>query len=78
MGDAPVRLSESAQAEDEIANPLVRHRRATKSELAMRYNVGIRTIENWLYDGIICARSEQGQAVFEVIECDERLLSYRK
>jgi len=78
MGDVPVRLSESAQVEHETANPLVRHRPATKSELAMRYNVGIRTIENWLYAGIICARSRQGQAVFEVAECDERLLSYKK
>jgi hypothetical protein len=78
MGDAPVRLSECAQVEHETANPLVRHWRATKSGLAVRYNVGIRTIENWLYAGIICARSEQGQALFDVAECDERLLSYKK
>jgi hypothetical protein len=38
--------------------------------------VGTRTIENWQYSGVIYARFEQGRAVFDVADCDERLLGY--
>jgi len=46
--------------------------------LAARYGVGIRTIENWQYAGIIRAGFEQGHAVFDVADCDEQLLRYRR
>ena len=78
MGVAPIRANEAAKAERETANPGVRHHRATKVVLAARYGVGIRTIENWHYSGIIRAGFEQRQAVFDVADCDDRLLSYHK
>jgi hypothetical protein len=78
MGIAPVQLEERAKTERETANPGVRHRSATKSGLAARYGVGIRTIENWQYAGIIRAGFEQGHAVFDVADCDEQLLRYRR
>jgi len=78
MAVAPAPANESAKAEADATSPIVRRRRATKIILAARYGVGIRTIENWQYAGIIRAGFEQGQAVFDVAACDERLLSYTK
>lgn len=78
MGVASLRANEPAKAERETANSGVRHHRATKVILAARYGVGIRTIENWHYARIIRAGFEQGQAVFDVADCDERLLRYYK
>ncbi|ODU24867.1 MAG: hypothetical protein ABS95_01365 [Verrucomicrobia bacterium SCN 57-15] len=78
MGVAPVQVNESAKAVPETANSGARHHRATKVVLAARYGVGIRTIENWQYAGIIRAGSEQGHAVFDVADCDDRLLSYQE
>ncbi len=77
MAVAPASVNESAKAESEATTPIVQRRRATKIVLATRYGVGIRTIENWQYAGIIRAGLEQGQAVFDVADCDERLLSYK-
>jgi hypothetical protein len=59
------------------ANPSQPPRRMNKSGLAVRYDVGIRTIENWQYVGIIHAHFEQGQAVFDVADCDQRLLNHK-
>jgi len=74
MGIAPVQANESVKAGCAATSTGVSHRRTNKRELAARYDVGIRTIENWQYAGIIRARSEQGQAVFDVVDCDRRLL----
>jgi hypothetical protein len=52
-------------------------RKMNKSGLAVRYDVGIRTIENWQYAGIIHAHFEHGQAVFDVADCDQRLLNHK-
>lgn len=78
MGTFPLRVNESAKAECGTTNSAVRPRRATKGLLAARYAVGIRTIENWQYAGIIRAGLERGQAVFDVADCDERLLNHKK
>lgn len=77
MATTPAPVNESAKAESEATNSMVRHRRATKVVLASRYSVGIRTIEKWQYAGIIRAGLEQGQARFDVADCDERLLNYK-
>ena len=69
---------ESAPAEHAAANSRAKTLRTTKSGLAKRYQVGIRTIENWQYSGVIYARFEQGRAVFDAADCDERLLGYDK
>ena len=78
MGVAPVRVSESAKTGRKTGNSGLQRRRATKIVLATRYGVGLRAIENWHYAGIIRAGFEQGQAVFDVADCDERLLGYHK
>ena len=69
---------ESAPAENPAVNSRAKPQRTPKSGLAKRYQVGIRTIENWQYSGVIYARFEQGRAVFDVADCDERLLRYDK
>jgi len=61
---------ESAPAEHSAANSRAKPQRTPKSGLAKRYQVGIRTIENWQYSGVIYARFEQGRAVFDVADCD--------
>ena len=66
------------QAGQPAANVRIRPARVTKRTLAERYHVGVRTIENWQYSGIICARFEKRRAVFDVVECDERLLRHPK
>ena len=66
MSIALVRSKESAPAEHAAANSRAKTLRAAKSGLAERYQVGIRTIENWHYSGVIYARFEQGRAVFDV------------
>ena len=48
-----------------------------KSGLAARYQVGIRTIENWLAWEIIPGRMERGEIVADVAECDRRLMGYK-
>lgn len=75
MAITPTRVNGSAKAE---TNSGVRRHRISKVLLAARYGVGIRTIENWQYAGIIPAGRERGQAVFDVADCDERLLSYKE
>ena len=77
MDVAPIRLNEIATAARETPNSRTLSRRATKIELAARYSVGIRTIENWQCVGVIRASFEQGRAVFNIADCDERLLSYK-
>lgn len=69
---------ESAPAEHAAANSRAKPLRATKSGMAERYQVGTRTIENWQYTGVIHARFEQGRSVFDVADCDERLLGHDK
>ena len=69
---------ESAPAEHSAANSRAKPQRTPKSGLAKRYQVGIRTIENWQYSGVIYARFEQGRAVFDAADCDERLLGHDK
>jgi len=69
---------ESAPAEHAAANSRAKTLRTTKSGLAKRYQVGIRTIENWQYSGVIYARFEQGRAVFDAADCDERVLGHDK
>ena len=69
---------ESAPAEHAAANSRAKTLRTTKSGLAKRYLVGIRTIEKWHYLGVICARFEEGRAMFDVADCDERLLGQDK
>lgn len=59
---------ESAPAEHAAANSRAKTLRTTKSGLAKRYQVGIRTIENWQYSGVIYARFEQGRAVFDAAD----------
>ena len=69
---------ENAPAEHAAANSRAKPLRTTKSGLAERYQVGTRTIENWQYSGVIHARFEEGRAVFDVTDCDERLLGHEK
>lgn len=66
------------QAGQPAASVRIHRARVTKRTLAERYHVGVRTIENWQYSGIICARFEKRRAVFDVVECDERLLRHPK
>ena len=49
-----------------------------KSKLGGTVRRGLRTIENWHYAGIIRAGFERGQAVFDVADCDKRLLSHHQ
>ena len=77
MDVATVRLNEIAKAPREAPNSGALCRRGTKIDLAARYSVGIRTIENWQCAGIIRAGFEQGRAVFDIADCDERLLSHK-
>ena len=69
---------ESAPAEHAAANSRAKPLRTTKSGMAERYQVGTRTIENWQYSGVIYARFEEGRAMFDVADSDERLLCYDK
>ena len=69
---------EGAPAEHAAANSSAKILRTTKSGLAERYQVGIRTIQNWHYSGVIYAHFEHGRAMFDVADCDERLLGYDK
>ncbi len=78
MGMVTLRVDESPKAERQMAVGGLSPRRATKVVLAARYAVGIRTIENWQYAGILRASFEQGFAVFNVADCDERLLRYHR
>lgn len=52
--------------------------RIGKRELAKRYLVGVRTIENWHARGLIHGGPQRGKVLFEVADCDERLLAYRR
>lgn len=69
---------ENAPAERAAANSRAKPLRTAKSGLAERYQVGTRTIENSQYSGVIHARFEEGRAVFDVTDCDERLLGHDK
>ena len=52
--------------------------RVGKREMAKRYQVGIRTIENWHARGIIHGGPQSGEILFEVADCDKRLLTFRR
>jgi hypothetical protein len=45
--------------------------------LAARYLVGIRTIEFWLGDGIILGTRHGKRILFDVGDCDRRLLQFK-
>ena len=47
-----------------------------KAGLARHYGVGVRTIENWLHWRIIAGRMAGGEIVFDVADCDMRLLRH--
>jgi hypothetical protein len=47
-----------------------------KVGLARRFGVGVRTIENWLHWSIITGRMAGGEIVFDVADCDMRLLGH--
>ncbi len=48
-----------------------------KRGLAARYRVGIRTIEAWKGDGIIIGTRHGKRIIFDVGDCDRRLLTFR-
>jgi len=48
-----------------------------KAGLARHYGVGVRTIENWLHWRIIAGRMAGGEIVFDLADCDTRLLRHR-
>ncbi|MCX6929033.1 MAG: hypothetical protein NT154_38340 [Verrucomicrobia bacterium] len=52
-------------------------REKNKAGLARHYSVGVRTIENWLHWRIIAGRMARGEIVFDVADCDMRLLKHR-
>ena len=48
-----------------------------KRGLAARYLVGIRTIELWNRDGIILGTRHGKRIIFDVGDCDRRLLQFK-
>ena len=48
-----------------------------KRGLAARYLVGIRTIEVWNRDGIIIGTRHGKRLIFDVGDCDRRLLQFK-
>ena len=48
-----------------------------KRALAAYYGVGLRTIEKWLYRGIITGHKNGHNVVFNQAECDRRLLAHK-
>ena len=48
-----------------------------KRGLAARYLVGIRTIELWKGDGIIIGTRHGKRIIFDVGDCDRRLLQFK-
>jgi hypothetical protein len=48
-----------------------------KRGLAARYLVGIRTIELWKRDGIIIGTRHGKRLIFDVGDCDRRLLQFK-
>jgi hypothetical protein len=48
-----------------------------KRGLAARYLVGIRTIEVWNRDGVILGTRHGKRIIFDVGDCDRRLLQFK-
>jgi len=48
-----------------------------KRGLAARYLVGIRTIEFWQCDGVIIGTRHGKRIIFDVGDCDRRLLQFK-
>jgi len=48
-----------------------------KRGLAARYMVGIRTVEAWNGDGIIIGTRHGKRLIFDVGDCDRRLLQFK-
>jgi hypothetical protein len=48
-----------------------------KRGLAARYGVGIRTVEAWQGDGIIIGTRHGKRIIFDVGDCDRRLLQFK-
>lgn len=51
--------------------------RSNKCEIAAHYDVGVRTIENWLARGIISGQRKGKKLEFDIEECDRRLSVYK-
>jgi len=47
----------------------------TKFGLADRYSVGVRTVEEWLYRGLIVGSRRGRSLKFDAVDCDRRLLA---
>jgi hypothetical protein len=60
-------------------NGLPEHHRPRKDKfgIAAHFDVGVRTIENWLARGIISAQRKGKKLEFNVDECDRRLSVYK-
>lgn len=52
--------------------------KANKAGIALRYKVGVSTIEHWLRWGILSGRMERGEILMNVPDCDARLMQYRE
>lgn len=52
--------------------------RKDKAGMAAHFDVGIRTIENWLARRIISAQRKGRKNEFDVAECDRRVMSYKR
>ena len=51
--------------------------RIDKFGLSAYYQVGIRTLENWLARGVIAEAKKGTKLEFDLEECDHRLLAYQ-
>ena len=49
-----------------------------KLTLTQRYCVAASTLENWIAQGVICARRECGKLVFDAEDCHRRLFSQKQ
>jgi hypothetical protein len=51
--------------------------RTDKRGLAAYYRVGLRSIEKWLYSGVISGQMKGNKVEFDIADCDRRLLSHK-
>jgi hypothetical protein len=52
--------------------------KTNKTGIALRYKVGVRTIENWLRWGILSGRMERGEILMNIPDCDARLMQHKE
>lgn len=50
--------------------------RTDKRGLAAYYRVGLRSIEKWLYSGVISGQLKGNKLEFDIADCNRRLLSH--